>query len=91
MKKIIFATLVIIPLSVYSVIAQNKSDEPVLSIAQKKDSSDVVSSNQEINTKIPRAGNFSSAEKNDDSETAIPKEGIMEKKEKPIKGSGKRK
>lgn len=90
MRKLLsFATVLFIILCV-SVDAQTISDTPVLIISQRKDSTIIIKSNQEINTKIPRAGNFSSAGKKDDSETAIPKEGIMEKKKKPVKGSGKK-
>jgi hypothetical protein len=91
MKKILFIISVIIPLSFYSVRSQNNSNEPVLTIAQKKDSSSVVNPNQESDTKIPRTANFSSVGKNDDTETTIPKVGIMQKKKKPVKGFGKKK
>jgi hypothetical protein len=81
MKKIIFVTLIMIPLSIYSVKAQNKSDEPVLTIAQKKDSSRVINPNQEIDTKIPRLANYSKAGAINNSGDNIPRAEMMEKKE----------
>ncbi len=80
-----------IPLSIYSVKAQNNSDEPVLTIAQRKDSSSVVNANQEINTKIPRAANYSQAAAINNSGNNITSAGVMEKKEKSRKIAHKKK
>ena len=85
MNKILFLVSLLFLLSNYSVKAQNNSNEPVLTNAQKKDSSNVVNPDQEINTKIPRISNCSQTRTINNSSDNIPNAIVMEKKIKPGK------